>query len=312
MKRIISSIVIASFIFAPLFSQNDDKIDKLENLENKNNKESTKDTMSVVIGDKVFSVRDTGDETRITLGKKEYRVVEDNDGVTVYKSDKRDQDKEFYHRRNDRFRGHLGGMEFGFNGFLTDFWSTSLAPENNYFDLNTAKSNAWNFLFPSLNLGITRHMGFVTTIGLNYNKYRFDGNNSLAKDADGVVGPYYPDPSITYLRTRLATTYATLPLLFEIQLPVNGSHHNTLNFGAGVIGAVKLGSHTKVVYESDGKQKEKIRDDYSLNVFRWGYTARVGYENLQIYGTAYMTKLFEKGKGPELNPFELGIAFTFN
>ncbi len=312
MKRIISLLVIALFIFSPAFCQEDEKMDRLENLENNDRAESSKDTLSVVVGNEVFSVKETGDETKITLGNKEYRVVEDNDGVTVYKSDKRDRDKEFYHRRKDRFRGHLGGFEFGFNGFLTDFWSTSLPPEDNYFDLNTAKSNAWNFLFPSLNLGITRHMGFVTTIGLNYNKYRFDGNNSLTKDADGVVGPYYPDPSITYLRTRLATTYATVPLIFEIQIPVNGSNNKTLNFGAGVIGAVKLGSHTKVVYQSDGKQKEKIRDDYSLNVLRWGYTARIGYENIQIYGTAYMTKLFERGKGPELNPFEVGMAFTFN
>jgi len=83
MKRLISSIVIASFMISPVLSQNEDKMDKLENLENKEQKEFPNDTVSVVVGDEVFSVRESGDETRITLGNKEYRVVEDNEGVRV-------------------------------------------------------------------------------------------------------------------------------------------------------------------------------------------------------------------------------------
>ena len=87
---------------------------------------------------------------------------------------------------------------------------------------------------------------------------------------------------------------------------------NTINLGAGVIGAVKLGSHTKIVYNTDGKEKEKRRDDFSLNVLRYGVTGRVGYESVQIYGTCYLSPMFENGKGPELYPFEIGIAFTMN
>jgi hypothetical protein len=32
----------------------------------------------------------------------------------------------------------------------------------------------------------------------------------------------------------------------------------------------------------------------------------------QAYGTYYLSKMFEDGKGPELFPFEVGIALTFN
>jgi hypothetical protein len=31
-----------------------------------------------------------------------------------------------------------------------------------------------------------------------------------------------------------------------------------------------------------------------------------------VYGTAYFSPMFEKGFGPELYPFEVGIALTFN
>ena len=303
MKRLIAIITIVTLISLPSFSQEEEKLKKLENLENQSESVENKDSANFEIGDKLFSVREMGDETLINIGKREFRVVENSDGVTVWKSP-RDNN------RGNRFRGHLGGIEFGFNGYLSDFWSTSLDPEDYYLDLNTAKSNNWNIMLPNINIGIKRHFGLVTGIGLNFNKYRFDGNNSIVKDENGVIGPSYPDPDISYTRSKLSTTYAILPVLLEIQIPV--SHGNTINIGAGVIGAVKLGSHTKVVYYTGGKQKEKSRDDFSLNVLRYGTTVRLGYDFVQLYGTCYLSPLFEKGKGPELYPFEIGIAFTIN
>jgi hypothetical protein len=318
MKRLIY-FTIAVLITLPSYSQ-EDKMQKLENLENntetkaqpeikpKTDAHVKKDTVVVEVGDEIFSVKELGDETRIKLGKKEYRIVENNDGVVVFKSSGKESNK----KNCDKFRGHLGGLELGFNNFLTANWSNSLEPEDSYFDLNTAKSYYWNFLLPCVNIGFTRHFGIAATLGININKYRFDGNNSIVKDENGVVGPYYPPSDINYSKSKLVTTYASLPVLLETQIPVS-DHDRTINIGAGVIGAVKLGSHTKVVYSNSGsKQKEKHKDDFSLNTFRWGATARVGYEFFQVYSTYYFTQFFEKGKGPELYPFEVGIAFTFN
>jgi hypothetical protein len=327
MKRFIS-ISIATLIALPLLCQ-EEKLQKLENLENKTeiktdsmNKaeiktetekkaksEDTikKDTVIVEVGDEIFSVKEMGDETRIKLGKKEFRIVENNDGVVVFKSSSKDSHKKNY----EKFKGHLGGLELGLNSLLTDFWSTTLKPEDSYFNLNTAKSYTWNFSLPCLSIGFTRRFGMAATLGINFNKYRFDGNNSIVEDENGVIGPFYPDAGITYSKSKLVTTYATLPLILETQIPLSNSNR-TINIGAGVIGAAKLGSHTKVTYYTGGKEKEKHKDDFSLNTFRWGATGRLGYEFFQIYGTCYFTTMFENGKGPELYPFEVGMAFTFN
>jgi len=282
-----------------------DTVSQASNLEEETTSE-VKDTVIVEVGQEIFSVKEIGDETLIKIGNRQYRVVEDNDGVSVYKGS-----HERYRRNPDRFRGHLGGLELGFNGFLTDYWSTSLEPEDSYFDLNTTKSYNWNLLLPCINIPFARHFGMATTIGIAFNKYRFDGDNSIIKDEDGVIGPLYPEPGDSYDKSKLVTTYAILPLILEAQIPVSNSHR-TINLGAGVIGAAKLGSHTKIVYAGDDKQKESNKDDFSLNTFRWGATARIGYEFFQIYGTCYFTPLIEKGKGPELYPFEVGIAFTIN
>ena len=310
MKKNLSIITISILFAVPLLSQEEGKIEKLEKLEVPNDTLVKEDKPVVEIGNKVFSIKEKGDETIINLGKKQYRVVENRDGVSVWKSNKDGESKEIHHSNKNRFRSHLGGIEFGFNGFLSDFWSTSLQTQDNYFDLNTAKSNVWNFVFPCNNLGITKHLGFGAALGLNFNKYRFDGNNSITKDENSVIGPYYPETGITYTRSKFVTTYAILPVILEGQIPV--ANGKTINIGAGVIGALKLGSHTKVVYYDDGKKKDKQRDDFSLNLLRWGSTARIGYGLFQVYGTCYFTQLFEKGKGPVLYPFEIGISISFN
>jgi hypothetical protein len=322
MKKLIF-LLIATLVALPVFPQ-EGNMKKLENLENntvtktdsvyktqsdkKSGSRSDRDTVTIQVGDEIFSVKELGDETKIRIGKKEYRIVEDNDGVRIFRNS-----GDSYHHRNshDRFKAHLGGFELGFDGLLTDFFSTTLEPQDSYFDLNTAKSYNWNFLLPSVNIGFTRHFGLAATLGLSINKYRFDGNNNITKDEAGVIAPLYPAEGITYTKSKLVTTYATLPVILEVQIPL-ANPSKTINIGAGVIGAAKLGSHSKVVYYTGGKQKDKDKNDFSLNTFRWGTTARVGYEFFQIYGTCYFTSMFEKAKGPELYPFEMGIAFTID
>jgi len=321
MKKIISVFTIATFMVIPVLSQ-EEKIEKLENLEGIEQVEESipgtkaensviEDTVILEVGDEIFSVKEMGDETRIRFGKKEFRIVEDNDGVVVFRSSVKDDEKGSSNSKSSkRFKGHLGGIEFGFNGLLTDFFTTSLEPEDSYFDLNSAKSYNWNFTLPSVNIGFTRHFGIAASLGMSFNKYHFDGNNSIYKDENGNIGPSYPEEGVVYSKSKFKTAYATLPIIMEGQIPV--SHNNTINVGAGVIGAIKLCSKTKVVSNTDGKQKEKNSDDFSLNLLRWGATGRIGYEFFQVYGTCYFTQLFETGKGPELYPFEVGIAFTFN
>ena len=71
-------------------------------------------------------------------------------------------------------------------------------------------------------------------------------------------------------------------------------------------------SHTKIKYVEDGKkEKDKEKDDFNLSPLRWGLTARIGYEEINLFANYYMTPLFKSGMGPELQPFAAGLAFTF-
>jgi hypothetical protein len=109
-------------------------------------------------------------------------------------------------------------------------------------------------------------------------------------------------------KSKFSTLYLDLPLLLELQIPAD---YHTMNLAFGPVGAVKLCSGSKMIYENGDKVKSD--SDLSLNIFRYGATARLGFENFHIYGTYYLTPLFKSGKSPDavdLFPFEIGIAFT--
>ncbi len=328
MKRILLTLTVILALVIPAQAQEKEKEEKLNQLEKLEQQAETATLPDTAVleeeiaimteiedpdpemseAEEIIDLEDTGDETVIRIGNKAVKIIsEDPDTKIVFENCEETNKTKSPGRR---FKGHLGGFEFGYNNYSTDKWGQNSYPVDGYLDLNTAKSTSFNFIMPAVNLGISRHFGLVTALGLNFNNYRFEGNNSIAVDGGGIVTPVYPPEGIQYDKSKLATVYGVLPVILEAQIPV--SYSNTINLGAGVIGAVKLGSHTKVVYYDDGKQKDKNRSDFNLNVLRWGVTARAGYEMVQVYGTCYLSQMFEKGKGPELYPFEVGVALTFN
>jgi len=337
MKRIlISSVLIVSLLLPAVAQEKEQKLKELEQLEQQTEKavipdtvievtedvevfieddsvivisEDSQDTSRVKIGE-IVTIEDNGDETVIRIGKKAVRIFEDDENTEIHVDDEEYDEERYSGHPRSNFDGHLGGLELGYNSFSTDRWLSNETPLEGYLDQNTAKSTNFNIVSPPVSLGFTRHFGLVTALGINFNNYRFDGNNSIGVDGEGIITPLYPAEDIRYEKSKLATVYGILPVMLEVQIPV--SHGSTINLGAGVIGGVKLGSHTKVVYFNDGKQKDKNHDDFNLNVLRYGVTARAGYEMVQVYGTCWLSPMFEKGKGPELYPFEIGLALTIN
>jgi len=278
-----------------------------------NKDENTK----VTIGDNLLSIEDSDSSVNIRLKDRGLSILESLEG-RKYNFERYNDEGDWYQddregnrsRRRTRFKGHWSGFELGFNNYLTSDKSLVLPADIEYMSIHSGKSVNFNINFSQLSLGLTRHIGFVTGLGLNWNNYKFDGNNNIEKGAIEII-ELDPGPGASLEKSKLATLYLTLPFMLEFQLPVD---NHSLNFAAGPIGAIKIKSHTKMVFE-DGGQKVKSNGDFSLNMLRAGATARIGYQNFQIYGTYYMTPLFNNGKGPggyDLYPFEIGVAFTFN
>jgi hypothetical protein len=312
MKKIGLIILLTAIImngFCLKTSAENQAREKAETSTNKN------EATTVTIGRDLVGMEKNDSSLNLNAGNRRLTILESLEGprfsIKKYarKDDWDQEDNENESSRyRKRFRGHWSGIELGLNNFTTSRNNLAMPADIDYMTLHSSKSTNFNINFTQLSLGLGRHIGFVTGLGLNWNNYRFDGNNNIIKGTNGVIEEL--DPLLTLEKSKLATLFLTVPFLLEIQIPVNSNH---LSIAAGPIGAIKLSSHTKMVFE-DG-HTVKSWGDFSLNMLRCGATARVGYGNFQLFGTYYKTPLFQKGKGPggyDLYPFEIGIALTFN
>jgi hypothetical protein len=281
-------------------------------------KPDTNENTKVVIGNDLLSVEDSKEAFKVRVGDRGLSILETLEGpkitfekptdIRVSNQPDNEEQKDTHPRTRPNFRGHWSGIEFGFNNFLMADKSMVIPEEINYMSLHSGKSNNFNINFYQHSFGLSKHIGFVTGLGINWNNYRFDKNNNIIKNSVGDIVEL--DTTAILEKSKLTTAYLTLPVMLEVQIPADNHH---IDFAAGFIGAIKLGSHSKMVFQ-DG-DKVKSNGDFSLNMLRYGVSARIGYQNWQIYGTYYTTPLFIKGKGPggyDLFPFEIGFAFSFN
>ena len=266
------------------------------------------DKVSVEINEFVKS-DESSDTTKIAIGDKDISIIEDDEGTSVKVTDS-DDNKDKSEKKKNKFKGHWAGLEFGINNFIDNKFSMTRTEGEEFMDLNTGHSwnINWNMKQYSIGFGTDR-LGLITGIGLEFNNYHFDGDNNI-QELDGNIAIKNDYPG-SLNKSKLKTTFLRVPLLLELQL-LDAKRSKRIHISAGIIGGLKLGSHSKVIYKVDGnKQKDKIRDDFNINPLRYGLTARVGYRALNIFGNYYLTPFFEKDDDPELYPVSIGLSLAF-
>lgn len=251
------------------------------------------------------------DTVRIKLGRKHILIIDDeivtDDSLSYTFSFFDDQDTV---DEDPSFDGHWAGIDLGLNGYSTTSQSITFPSESSFMSLDASKS--WgvslNPIEKNFNLYKER-IGLVTGVGFDFNNYRFNHNISLIPNGDSLS--FYADTVRQFDKTKLVTTYLTVPLILEAQIPVRRAKHSDKNIhiGAGVIGGVKIGSHTKVAWSENGiYNKDKVQDDFHLSTFRYGLTARIGYGGLNLFANYSLSSLFNENQGPELYPFTVGLS----
>ena len=208
---------------------------------------------------------------------------------------------------------HWAGFEMGMNNFFDENFNISRSTDDMFMNLNSSKS--WNVNLNVIDLElnlISQKFGVGTGVGFEFNDYRFSNRLPIdASEGQIVVDSAFVASGINVEKAKLSTSFVTLPVLFEYQTLVEGNKEFFVS--AGIIGGVRIGSHTKVVYTDDGsdRKKDKDRGSFFIPRIRYGYTVRIGYGILNLFATYYQTPLFENDKGPELYPFTIGFSANF-
>jgi hypothetical protein len=250
------------------------------------------DTVTVIVNDKKVVVV-TDDTVKVNLGQRDY-VISDN-GVKINKHDKK-----------PKFNGHWAGFELGVNGLLNKDMVIASPDGYEFMDLNYAKSIAVNLNFFEQNINlIGQKLGLVTGMGISWNNYRFDKNVVLTHE--GKFDGYNDlDPTRSYEKSKLVVSYLRVPLMLEYQTN-SKMKTNSFHVSGGVVGAVKIGSHSKIIYDGN---KSKDRNDFYINPFKVDAIAKIGWGVINLYGSYSLTEMFRKDKGPVAYPFELGITLA--
>jgi hypothetical protein len=256
-----------------------------------------KDSVTVTLNDKKVVII-TDDSVRVNIGQRDY-VISD-DGVKIKK-----------HNKKPKFNGHWAGFDLSVNGLLNedriiDYPQAGVNQDYEFMDLNYAKSTGVNINFFEQNVNlVNQHLGLVTGMGITWNNYRFDKNVTLTDD--GAFGGYFDtDPTRNYEKSKLTITYLKVPLMLEYQTN-SKMKANSFHISGGIVGALRIGTHTKVVYNGS---KSKSKGDYFINPFKADAIAKIGWGVINLYGTYSLTEMFRHDKGPVVYPFEIGITLA--
>ncbi len=263
---------------------------------------------SMVINDDgvkmIIKEKNTGDQTQkevIVINKDGVKIVQ-KDGVT---------EKHLLKKKGGKYDGHWDGFELGVSGYLNADNKMTMPKGFEDFDLKLEKSInvRLNFMEQNINL-IGNHLGLTTGLGLDFVNYRFADNVRLSPDSLSYTFAYQDKtPGTSYKKSKLVVSYLVLPLFLEYQTN-NKDNLRSFHIAAGMEFGLRIGSHTKVMYNNGQDQRDKERDNYNLNPFKYDATVRIGWAKLNLYGTYAMNELFKTDKGPQLYPFSIGVSFT--
>lgn len=234
------------------------------------------------------------------------QVIDKNPEKLLKRIDITDVTKNGINFWQDDFSGHWAGFDFGFNMFLNEDYT---GYEEAFMENDVFRSNSAYINIVQQSIGLQKNsnkIGLVTGLGLHLQSYRLDDNTTITKGDDGIIYPEYLYFNENQ-KSKLSIESITLPLLLEIQIPVN-HFDNRVYVSAGVMGSLRLSSHTKIKYKDDKKEKLKVVDDFSMHRFKYSVMMRAGYRWINVFATYDLVPLFETGKGPELTPFTFGIT----
>jgi hypothetical protein len=190
---------------------------------------------------------------------------------------------------------------FGMDVF-TDIWQDT--PKN----INTGTINpgvnifgTYNYLFGKSGVSFSPGLG----IGVHnmFNSSFVYTNN----DSTYFVPIKEVYPNLSYKKSKFVATYLDIPL--EIRFKSKSEFRIAFGFKFGFL----IMGHSK--YKGDDYQDgttnlviyKKKKIPY-LEKNRYGFTARIGYKWLNLWGYYQLSTLFQNNKGPEMYPISVGIT----
>lgn len=189
---------------------------------------------------------------------------------------------------------------------------TAYIPENNnllipdLFNVKTGRPSTVNLYFFKPMALVGKYFMFKPGIGLGLDNYFFEKNLrfTLFDDSVNIDNASTRD----YEKSKLSANYLDIPLEFRLATSENPAKGFKFEFGGKV--GVLLKGQSKVKYEADEVTVKVKTSDNSLNRFRYGLTARMGYKRIMFFTYYALSPLFENDFASDINPLIFGITLS--
>lgn len=246
-----------------------------------------------------------GDTTKVKWGNKKITIIDEDD-------DDDDDDynpfsKKNRHHDNSNFKNWTG-LDLGVNGYVNNKASLNPPAGGEFLELNYAKSIQVGLNICQKNFHIIHnYLNIYTGFGINFNHYALERDVTLRSDTPYLTATV--DSSIQFKKNKLNVTYLKLPLMLEVNTSRNPDNNFHIAVGAELL--YRIYAVTKQSYDLNNKHvKVKQKNAYHLEPFIYNLVARVGYNNVSIYASYGITRLFKYNQAPQVYPFAAGITFS--
>jgi len=209
------------------------------------------------------------------------------------KDDERSKDDSVRKAKANKAR-FVGGITF------------TLSPENDFLDYKASKTSTVSF--DVLQLGYRFNSNFKVYIagGFDWTLIRLKKN--ITMQPNNPVLSYMTD-TIQFSKNRFSNSYVHIPLNFELRTKEN-DNGKRFYFVFGPEVSFLLNGKVKQISNERGKQK--FKDDYNFEPFRYGGTVRLGYGGLGIFAKYYMNDMFASAPQKGIKNMSFGITLGLN
>jgi hypothetical protein len=184
-------------------------------------------------------------------------------------------------------------------------------------DLKLGKSYSILLNLSEYTIPFNHHWLLSTGLGLDFTRHHFKGSVGLEEtyihDTEGkqtgkCVAQFVPDFR-EYKSSKLLTYYITIPLVWEYQAKIAKDKLFFIN--GGVEGLIKYYSKSQIDIRTE-RSVEKVKyRELNIRPLNFRFVLRIGLsDNASIFGYYQPVPMFERGTGPQIKPFGIGIAIN--
>ena len=143
--------------------------------------------------------------------------------------------------------------------------------------------------------------------GASWQEYAFQNTRTRIDKGDDSI-TFSEDMTVSGRKSKLTTSHLNIHLVPTFSF----GRYRSFRVGFGMYAGYRIYSQVKYKYDdADGnKQKDKYKDNWYVNQFRYGFRGTVGWDFFDLFFNYEITELFEDDiTAPKLNPISFGVIF---